>query len=322
MSQAAKYPFSSKTKEIVRWLRFDLSNLDPSVLERAKQRAVTGINSGAVSPETSSRNQKFLLTEILSYPVAKILVGLTKDRVLMKRYARAEARSVKKFLYNEPADFVQSLAVDVGVGLDGNTVSFVEYANAAPSSEEYKLVNMPLVAGRVALRGDALVEVVSETLRNQILNDLERRVEVPDIYSTFASEMRAEVSKEVSPAAVPLGPVESGAFPPCIQALISEARSGQPMAHTPRFVLATFLANTGMSTDEIVDVYRNTPNFDEKKTKYYVEYNLGKRGSNVKYTPPACEKMVFYGLCGGKDALCQRIKHPLSYYKARKGVRV
>jgi DNA primase large subunit len=83
-------------------------------------------------------------------------------------------------------------------------------------------------------------------------------------------------------------------------------------------VLSTFLINVGMPVDQIVDLFANTPNFNAKKTQYYVEYSAGKRGSGVKYTPPSCKKMEFYGLCKGKDALCAGIGHPLSRY-ARKG---
>ena len=137
---------------------------------------------------------------------------------------------------------------------------------------------------------------------------------------TYAEEIKKEVNRDKAfRTQEDFGAVEVEYFPPCIKALIADAQSGEPMAHQPRFVLASFLANVGMPVGQIAEIFSNTPNYNEKKTRYYIEYTMGKRGSGTKYSPPGCEKMVFYGLCRGKDALCSRVKHPLKYYSLKKG---
>ena len=87
------------------------------------------------------------------------------------------------------------------------------------------------------------------------------------------------------------------------------------MAHQPRFVLATFLSSINMPVDKAVDLFREQPNFNEKKTRYYLEHALGNKGG-TKYSAPACSKIESYGLCY-KDATC-RWKHPVTYYKKKK----
>jgi len=160
-------------------------------------------------------------------------------------------------------------------------------------------------------------------LRSKLEEDLSQKYDVPEIYETYAKELKQEVNRDkaFSTDKKDFGAVELDKFPPCIKELLQQSQSGEPMAHQPRFVLATFLININMPTDQIIELFRSTPNFNEKKTRYYIEYSSGKRGSGIQYTPPACAKMVFYGLCLEKDALCQRIKHPLSYYSIKKGVR-
>ncbi|MCD6522387.1 MAG: DNA primase large subunit PriL [Candidatus Diapherotrites archaeon] len=314
-----KYPYSSRTKEIVRWLNFDLESLDPQVLERALQRAKEGIEIGVINPEVASRSQKILLVEILSYPVAKIIVSLTKDNYLINRYAHAEANTARRFLYRDDNGVVDGIATDVGINMHNRSVFFVDYLNNIPLQEQFKLVNAPLDKGRVTLTRESEIEMIAEVLRNNIIRDLKKRYDIPSIYSTYAKELKQGVSAEKAVISdEDLGPVDASLFPPCIKALLSRARAGENMAHQPRFVLATFLTSINMPIDQIISVFRNMPNFNEKKTRYYIEYSAGKRGSGVKYSPPACEKMKYYGLCVNPDALCSKVKHPLSYYAAKK----
>ena len=322
LQYCAKYPFSSKTKDVAKWLNFDLNNIEPNVLTRAKQRALEGIESNTIKLEARSHSHKILLTEILSYPVAKIIVGLTRDKFLIKKYAGAEANSLRKSLFYESESTCRELAQDLGIIVDNNSVVFTDYVNNIPQRDEYRLVNSKLDKGRVYLTKSILTEVLSEQLKNQLEHQLSQRFRVPEFYQNYADELKREVSRDKAFASTSsFGRVNTALFPPCMKAIINHVQSGSPVAHQPRFVLAAFLANVNMPTEQIMDLFRSTPNFNEKKTKYYIEYTMGKRGSGIKYSPPGCEKMVLYGLCVNKDALCDRISHPLRYYGVKKGIK-
>jgi len=51
---------------------------------------------------------------------------------------------------------------------------------------------------------------------------------------------------------------------------------------------------------------------------YQVEHITGRGGSGTEYTAPACAAMRTTGLCVNRDPLCERVNHPLSYYKVKK----
>jgi len=316
---SVKYPFSSATKGLAKWINFDFTSVEPRLLDRAKQRAISGIETGSTAVETHTSSERIMIAEILSYPLAKIIVGKTKDKFLISRYARAEARSFKRFLMRESPANVGALAKDFGFSVGDAVIPFTDYLKYLPRDEQYKLVNAPIKNGQVKVDRESIANLLPEKLRDQIEKDLMQPMDVPTIFDTYAAEIAKEVNRDKAfQTKENFGKVEAGVFPPCIKLLIQEAESGQPMAHQPRFVIATFLVNIGMPVEQVTEIFRNTPNFNEKKTRYYIEYSLGKRGSGTKYSPPSCEKMVFYGLCKNKDQLCARVRHPLKYYSRKK----
>ena len=84
-----------------------------------------------------------------------------------------------------------------------------------------------------------------------------------------------------------------------------------------RFGLTSFLVNVGMDIDEIVKLFVSVTDFDEEFTRYQIEHIAGLRGSRTKYTPPTCSTFKTHGVCYNPERLCERIKHPLSFYRRR-----
>lgn len=318
---SVKYPFSSATKDIAKWLNFDLASSDPKLLERAKQRALQDIESGQAEITTKTKGERKLVEEILSYALAKIMVARTKDRFLAERFAEGEANNFRRFLLDEPPDNIPFLAKGFGLGIEDGAVPFVDYLRYLPRHGGQGLANAQLKGGMVRVGREEIASLLPEKLKAELERDVRKPMDVPPLFDTYAGEIAKEANREKAfKRTEDFGAIAVESFPPCMKALITDAQSGEPMAHQPRFTLSTFLANIGMPVEHITDLFRNTPNFNEKKTRYYIEYSMGKRGSGVKYSPPSCEKMVFYGLCRNKDALCERVRHPLSYYAKKKGV--
>jgi len=118
-------------------------------------------------------------------------------------------------------------------------------------------------------------------------------------------------------------------FPPCITAILSNLRDGVNVPHSARFAVTAFLLNIGLTDAEIIEIYKNSPDFDEERTRYQVEHIAGDKG-RVRYTAPSCDTMRTYGSCvkplqglrgrGAEphsDETCEKITHPLSYYKLK-----
>jgi DNA primase large subunit len=98
-------------------------------------------------------------------------------------------------------------------------------------------------------------------------------------------------------------------MPPCMKGLVA-AMEGGVASHNAMFILATFLANLGLSTDDLVKVFAKSPKFDEEKTRYQLGFLTGESGG-TEYTCPTCATIKSHGLC---KAECQ-VKHPLQHYR-------
>ena len=70
-----------------------------------------------------------------------------------------------------------------------------------------------------------------------------------------------------------------------------------PQPYIENFAIASYMVNAGYGIDEVVDVFKDRSDFDEKIARYQVEHIAGLRGSRVKYKPPSCSRMKTYGLC-------------------------
>lgn len=114
------------------------------------------------------------------------------------------------------------------------------------------------------------------------------------------------------------GSVEESAFPPCMKTIINALIQSASLPHMGRFAITAFLHNIGMDNTKIIELYGHVPHFDLSKTMYQVEHISGRGGLGTEYISPLCSTMKTYALCVHPDALCNKITHPLTYYKQKK----
>ncbi|MGN8213270.1 DNA primase regulatory subunit PriL [Halococcus salifodinae] len=85
----ARYPFLDAAREAVERADVDLLAIardEERVVERATERVERALTDGSIGdPRRSTR------VELLSYPLARVLVSLVDEHVLTRKYARAEA---------------------------------------------------------------------------------------------------------------------------------------------------------------------------------------------------------------------------------------
>ena len=330
----ARYPFLESAREAVAEQTVDLATIveqDREVVERGRERVVAAIDEGDVGePQSDVR------VELLSYPVARVLVSLVDERVLVRRYARAEAETAFdqfRTELEEPAEFksVETNRLDLetllaefdlaeAVRPDGGGYR-VDVGTYLPLSsdlweDEWRLVNRSLEAGTVPVTERELLVLVREAIRRRVEAGLP--FDVPETIAAAleddAEAIRAvladlELTREIDTVVPEL-------FPPCMTALLDDIRKGEHLPHHSRFAITAFLANIGMSTDEIVELYRVNTSFGEEMTRYQTDHIRGET-SPTDYTSPSCATMQSYGDCVNKDDLCDRISHPLGYYEKR-----
>jgi DNA primase large subunit len=321
----AKYPFTKEARDYLDFLKINLDNLDDSMIEYGAKRITESLGDFSKYArekfeQIRTSKEPYLMNELISYPVSKILTALTEDRSLKKKFAKAEAQKVYYFLQLENEDSLYDIAKqffhvqrEKGVFL----VPFQEYLNNMPEEKEYALVNLEIENGRIRLDKEKLAKLVSQYLYQSIVT---AKIDKRDIKNKMFLYFVDEIKKDRR-YAVPedLGKVEFEAFPPCMRKIYHELQSEEKVSHMPRFVFSTFLASIKMPIEEAISLFKNQSNFNEKKTRYYLEHSYGLKSSKVKYSVPTCSKMDSYGVCY-RDQTC-KWNHPMTYYAKTKKAR-
>ncbi|MDG5758489.1 DNA primase regulatory subunit PriL [Natronococcus sp. A-GB1] len=330
----ARYPFLEAAREAVATEAVDLATIveqDGAVVERATQRVSTAVEDGEIGdPHRDPR------TELLSYPVARVLVSLVDEGILTRKYARAESTAAFERFTDDFENTVELKSVSsTGLDLDDLLEEF-DLANAVQPVDDgyrigigrylplaaglrddrWRLVNRALSGGEVPIEEDELHTLLREAIRERIEGGLP--FQVPDAIAASLETEAAEIRDVLAELDLTreIDTVVPDLFPPCMKALLDDIQKGEHLPHHSRFAITAFLTSIGMSTDEIVELYRVNSSFGEEMTRYQTDH-IGGETSPTEYSPPSCATMQSYGDCVNKDDLCERIPHPMAYYEKR-----
>ncbi len=333
----ARYPFLEAARESVATEAVDLATVveqDRAVVDRARGRVLAALESGDVGDPVREPR-----TELLSYPIARVLVSLVDERVCTRKYARAEADHAASQFRADFEDTVE-LKSTSNTGLELSTlltefdlqstvrkqatdseayaVDVGTYLQLASDlwGDEWRLVNRPLANGEVPIEEAELLVLLEEAVRNRVEDGLP--FDVPDAIGAALEEDVAEIREVLAELELTreIDTVVPDLFPPCMKALLDDIQKGEHLPHHSRFAITSFLTSIGMSTDEIVDLYRVNSAFGEEMTRYQTDHIRGD-SSPTEYSAPSCATMQSYGDCVNKDDLCERIAHPMAYYENR-----
>lgn len=289
------------------------------VRSRAKER-VQGAIIGQI-PDRRAHTDPELHAELLSYPLARVILSCIGDELLIRRYAVAEAKLAHSRMQRDPSEIL-SLAADLGFsprGVEPWKLHFSEFIRAAHKmrTPRWKLVNRDLRDGYLTVTNEELTRLMEEMVRERVQKGLPLDVEerICQRLEDYINPIRSELEALKAKSRVDLGKVTESAFPPCVKKMLSQVAANANLAHSARFALTSFLLQINMSVDHVVGVFNTSPDFDQERTRYQVEHIAG--ASGTKYKPPSCATMATYGNCPGEDELCRRIRHPLSYYERR-----
>jgi DNA primase large subunit len=322
--KTSEYPFTKEAAENVRKAGYSLESLlEKTSFKSARSRAaerVQGAIEGQI-PDQRPNTDAERLSEMLSYPLARVMVSCLDDQQLLRRYALAEAKLAFRRLQKEKEDLI-FLANDLGLHPQGNgpcKLHFSEYIRFAHGmhSPKWKLVNKDLQEGYLTITEEELKRLLEDAVRERVMKGLPLKVEegICTALMQYLDPIKQQLKAIKSREREYLGKVEAGAFPPCVKNMLADISSGKNLAHSARFALVSFLLQINMPFEEIIGLFNISPDFDEERTRYQVEHIAG--ASGTAYKPPSCATMLTYGNCPGEDDLCRRIRHPLSYYERR-----
>jgi DNA primase large subunit len=319
----ARYPFLDAASEAVESAGVDLAELvaagGPAV-ERGIERVETCLHEGTVGePRRDPR------TELLSYPVARVLVSLVDQSVLVRRYAAAEARTAhERFLADTEGDRLEStssrrltlesllaefdLSTHVRETPDGFRLDVGPYLRLSGGldGEDWRLVARSLDDGAVPVSRDELLLLLRAAVRERVAAGLPLSVpeSVADGLTDAVDRIERMLADRRLPARDELAPVVPEAFPPCVTALLERAAAGEELPHHSRFALVAFLTNLGVDPEDVAAVFDTDVEFATRQAERVGE----------GYAPPSCATMQALGDCVDRDDRCETIDHPLSYY--------
>ncbi|MBI4399366.1 hypothetical protein HY570_01330 [Candidatus Micrarchaeota archaeon] len=294
----AHYPFTSEAKNFVAEQKIDL-NYD--LLEISKARVISALKDGQI-PSMDTQVEEALKLEICSYAVSRMLVSLLKSKFYVSRYSIAEAKRASSYLKVDSDENLAKVTREFNIGWNKGSMQVSDYLAYAPRALEYKLINKHLSNGLVSLTRNEFIRVIEEAIRKHIESSLPINEQaIPSQVQALVAEVKKALPQET--AKITIQP-QKGEYAPCIKKLLEDLKNSENLPHIARWSLAVYLIHKGVDVDSIVNLFKTAPDFNEKVTRYQVEY-VKKRG----YKMPNCSVIMSYGLC---VARC-RIKNPLEF---------
>ncbi|MCL2295500.1 MAG: DNA primase large subunit PriL [Methanomassiliicoccaceae archaeon] len=330
--QAARYPFLKVSAKYAEENSAEIESLisSPSyesARKRGAERVLSAISQHKVS-DVSLLQEYDRLMEVLSYPYARMIVSCINDRFLTKRYALAEASRMNDLLSDDRGSEMavsEELGVMSTVDAEGMiNMHFSDYLRFSHvmKATEWKLVNTDLKGGLVRLSSDRFDRLLQNALQEKIESELP--LNVPDAFRKALRKDLDRIGVLLSDTKKKLSPtggdgMNSNYLPPCIKAILASAQNGVNLPHSARFALVSYLNALGLSYEQIIGLFAQSPDFDESKSSYQIKHIIGEERGGEGYTPPECATMKTNGICFDPDSLCAKINHPLSYYRTKSG---
>ena len=326
----ARYPFLNEAGEYLRQSGFGWEELDrpdmKDIIERAADRIRTGVD-GRVYDKLDRYE-----TEIITFLVTLIMVKSIGMEPALKKYALAEARRAEKFLtedlkkQNEAQKralfekiFYDLFGLVIDVTEDGRLfkVKAADYLMRSSHfhEQEWKMINRLVSKGQVYLDADETVRLV----RSELAVLITSRVHAMSLPPALPQAIR-EKADELRAALAPHYEYRAHAvteYPPCVMHALEVMGKGENLPHSARLMLATYMLAIGKSKNEIVEMFKNAPDYNERITRYQVEHLAGTKGSRTKYSVPSCDKLRTENLCFATSD-CAGIINPVQFGRRRK----
>jgi DNA primase large subunit len=250
---------------------------------------------------------------------------------VLRKFALAEARRAEKFLTEDlkrqsetqrqllfAKIFDDLFKLKIDVAGDGRLfkVRVADYLSRSSHfhEQEWKLINRLVDRGHVYLDADETVRLVRNELSVLIYEKIKEMTlpTLPSAIKAKADDLRTKLAPRYEYRATAVTD-----YPPCVKHALEVMGRGENLPHSARVMLATYMLAIGKPVDEIVMMYENAPDFNEKITRYQVEHLAGMKGSRTKYSVPSCDKLRNENLCFVTPD-CDGIINPIQFGRKRK----
>jgi DNA primase large subunit len=322
----AKYPFLEEAGKYIRETHFDLDDFDRSefshIIERAKKRIEYELIEGKVFTELEKYD-----IELFTFLVSLIIMKCIGIDSAVKKFSLFEAMRVERFLISDllrEKDLIKKNLLlskifkelfQLNVKLDDRKTNlfkikisdYIKKSNGF-NEVEWKLINRAVDNGYVYLDGDETVRLIRSEIYKLMYNRI-KEMNISRIPYQIIVNAKL-ITKKLSPTIKTSNQVKE--LPPCIKKALELLNNNENLPHSARFMLATYMLSIGKSVDEVILLFQNAPDYNEKITRYQVEHLAGIKGSQIKYSVPTCSKLANENLCYATND-CKGITNPVQF---------
>ena len=323
----AKYPFLAEAGQYLKEKGFKLDQFAHPDFKPVLKKAYDRIEVATTGKIYSSNLEHLdnLDSEILSFVIAVILLKSAGMSTLTRRFSLAEARRAERYLQQDISRSKDESKVELAFKIFQDVFSVNiktvdgDFVIAAPDyirraihfhEKEWKLVNRRVQDGLVYLSSHEIVRLIRRELDNYIKTKIQAvsTPSVPEAFRKRVDDLKSLAKKFTTYVQV------STEYPPCIKHAIEVLDNGENLPHSGRFMLGTYLLARGQSIEQIVPLFKNAPDYNEKVTRYQLEHLSGKTGGGTKYSCPSCDKVKSEDLCY-EIPECHNIINPIQFGK-------
>ncbi len=327
----AKYPFLNEASLYIKDTHFDLLEFDRSEMSFIINRSFEKIESFIKNNETRQyyKIDKFEI-EILTFLASLLILKSASIDIITKKFALFESMRFEKYLIDDLKNsfkdetkrlillkiFKEVFKIDVYAEtktIELYKIRVPEYIRRSIlfHEQEWKLINRTVKDGYVYLDVSEIVRLFRNELSLLIIDKIKnmKSITFPKqvlIKSQILKNYWDSINKKTDVDIVN----KKSVTPPCIDHLYRVLDTGENLPHSARLLLATFLLFSGKSIEEITEMFKKLPDFNERITRYQLEHLSGKTGSSKKYFVPSCEKIKMENLCHETN-VCKGIINPV-----------
>ena len=324
--EKAKYPFLPDAGRYLQDKGFTIEDFgrDPDlqkVVEKACRRIKVAAEGGIYRSQQAS-DEYALDMEVFSFLLCIVLLKLCRSGALVNKFVMAESRRAQENLERDlkamraqdealAVKIISDLfSVDISKKGKDFVISVANYVRRSIFFHEmpWKLVNRRVSGGMVFLTAHEVIRLIRQQLTVYIGKRI-RAAGQPPMLPNFEEQV-----KELDLLAQKFRPtsVIPTDFPPCIKHAIKELDAGKNLPHSGRFMLASFMVRIGKSTEELVPLFKNAPDYNERVTRYQLEQIAGGGSRSTGYNCPSCSKIKSNDLCFATEE-CSGITNPLQF---------
>jgi len=312
------FPIFSSVKEEIKSRGTSFFVREPEKISMAAyDRVMAYINNYIINIDPND------IISLFSFLQARAYVYLINDKLLINRMALWESTRFARILpeYKKDIHNITHEVFGLNVVYDKNYTVWMKLTDFLRSAKLFKSNdwhiinnNFVLSKGKVGVPLKKYFRLLQEMHYYKLLDyDNNKSKSVPDTWKLHIESLKKEWSIARPPVIQDTETVSyNGLHPPCILKILHDLKEGINIKHTARFALATYMLNIGMDEEEVVSLFRTTPDFNEDYTKYQVS-------SLKKYVPPGCDRMTSHNNCyPDNNCLSLNVRHPLFYKRVVK----